>query len=549
MKYTILIVIKFTFILSICSCLKQGTDPSISISGSNTNGTTNSGPPNDPPFADNIGPNDGIEGIEQIINLSYSDSDGDLATSCNIFSISSSLTVTTPCSCAAGSCSIGITPDFGFKGSVNFSYNVTANSQVSNNATANYIVFGTPMVTSWVTTTALESITLPLRSGFSYNFTVDWGDGSPIDTILTWNDSAKTHNYAAAGTYTVTMKGTAEAWYFNNGGDKAKLYDVYELGNMGWRSFENAFMGCSNLTTVNGGNTSQVLNMSSMFFNAVNADPDTSGWDTSNVTNMASLFSGASSANPDVSGWDTSSVTNMSSIFKGLTSANPDVSGWDTSSVTNMSFAFGGASAATPDVSSWNTTIVTNLSYMFWNASSANPDVSGWVTSNVTNLQGMFYNAVSANPVVTGWDTSSVANMSSMFWFASSANPDVSGWSTESVTTMANMFNSATSANPDVSGWSTESVTTMANMFNGATSADPNMSGWNFGSVTSMIGMFNGTTISTTNYSNMLNRIVATSAQSGVTLSAGGAKYNSGALSSRAALIVLTWTITDGGPE
>ena len=221
-----------------------------------------------------------------------------------------------------------------------------------------------PFTSVWKTTSASETITLPLRSGYNYNFTVDWGDGSATSTVTAHNDTDRTHTYTNAGTYTVTITGLVEAWYFNSRGDRAKLYQVTELGDMGWKNLERAFYGCYNLTTFAGGDVSGVTNMAQMFHDATSATPDTSGWDVSSVTNMASMFRGTNSPNPDTSNWDTSSVTNMASMFQ-ASSANPDVSNWDTSSVKNMA-------------------------YMFFLAASANPDVSGWDTSSVTNMSSMF---------------------------------------------------------------------------------------------------------------------------------------------------------------
>ena len=161
-----------------------------------------------------------------------------------------------------------------------------------------------PFTSVWKTTSASESITLPLRSGYNYDFTVDWGDGSSTSTVTAHDDTDRTHTYANAGEYTVTITGLVEAWYFNNGGSKNKIIQVTELGDMGWKNLELAFYRCRNLTTVAGGDVSGVTNMSYMFGDAASANPDVSGWDTSNVTNMQGMFSDsyATSANPDVSG-------------------------------------------------------------------------------------------------------------------------------------------------------------------------------------------------------------------------------------------------------
>ncbi|NDC25650.1 MAG: BspA family leucine-rich repeat surface protein, partial [Proteobacteria bacterium] len=48
---------------------------------------------------------------------------------------------------------------------------------------------------------ASNQITLPLESTGTYNFTVDWGDGTQ-NTITSGTDANRTHTYATAGTYT-----------------------------------------------------------------------------------------------------------------------------------------------------------------------------------------------------------------------------------------------------------------------------------------------------------------------------------------------------------
>ena len=273
-----------------------------------------------------------------------------------------------------------------------------------------------PFTSVWRTPTSNFSITLPLRSGYNYNFTVDWGDGSSTSTITAHDDSDRTHTYATPGDHTVTISGLVEAWYFNNTGPSMlMLREVTNLGDVGWKNLEGAFSGCRNLTTVAGGDVSEVTNMSEMFAGATSATPDTSGWDTSNVTNMRDMFRSASSATPDTSGWDTSQVTNMLYMFAGAASANPDVSGWNTSQVTDMSHMFAGAASANPDVSGWNTSQVTDMAHMFNGAAAANPDVSGWDTSSVTDMAAMFRDATAATPDMSQWDFRSVTSMTNMF--------------------------------------------------------------------------------------------------------------------------------------
>lgn len=105
-------------------------------------------------------------------------------------------------------------------------------------------------VTTWLTTAPSETITLPLRSGFSYDMVVDWGDGQS-DTITAYDEAAITHTYASAGTQTIAITGTCQAWYFNTGGDRLKFRTVENWGDVGFtgRGLRGAFYGCANATS------------------------------------------------------------------------------------------------------------------------------------------------------------------------------------------------------------------------------------------------------------------------------------------------------------
>jgi surface protein len=179
---------------------------------------------------------------------------------------------------------------------------------------------------------------------------------------------------------------------FGNGGDKDKILDVKQWGNIVWDSFENAFYGCNNMkvTATDVPNLSSVTSMNSMFQDASSANPDTSNWDVSNVTDMSAMFRNATSANPDTSNWDVSNVTSMNSMFRNASSANPDTSNWDVSNVTDMERLFQDSTSANPDTSNWDVSNVTSMSFMFRSASSANPDTSNWDVSNVTDMSFMF---------------------------------------------------------------------------------------------------------------------------------------------------------------
>ena len=90
---------------------------------------------------------------------------------------------------------------------------------------------------------------LPLPSGYTYNFTVDYGDGSGLKTVTAYNDSDAIHNYGVAFSGQITITGVCEAFSFNNGGDKLKITSVDNWGSIELRYMTNGFNGCANLTT------------------------------------------------------------------------------------------------------------------------------------------------------------------------------------------------------------------------------------------------------------------------------------------------------------
>ena len=235
--------------------------------------------------------------------------------------------------------------------------------------------------------------------------------------------------------------------------------------------------------------TSNVTNMSRMFYRAPSFNGDISAWNTSKVTDMSGMFYRATSFNGNISAWNTSKVTNMWGMFAYASSFNSDLSAWDTSKVTNMERMFNNASSFNGDISAWDTSKVTNMSALLMNARSFNGDVSAWNTSKVTDMRGIFNGAFSFNGDVSAWDTSKVTKMRSMFAFASYFNCDLSAWDTSKVRYMRGMFYGASSFNGDVSAWDTSKVTEMSFMFNRARSFNGDISGWDTSKVTDMENM------------------------------------------------------------
>ena len=211
-------------------------------------------------------------------------------------------------------------------------------------------------ITTWRTTTTNETITIPIGTG-SYNYTVTTSDGQTF-TNITGNQSI---TFATAGDYDVSISGTFPQIKFNNGGDKLKIVDIKQWGNIVWGSFSASFRGCSNLigNYTDAPNLSSVGNMSNTFRDCDVFTGKASNWDTSSVINMSGMFRNSELFNSDCSSWDVSNVTNTGSMFQQARAFNQDIGAWDVSNVSNMNLMFSTTNLCDQNLESWNISKVT----------------------------------------------------------------------------------------------------------------------------------------------------------------------------------------------
>ena len=348
---------------------------------------------------------------------------------------------------------------------------------------------GSAFITTWETTSANETITIPGTG--TYN--VVWGDGE-FD-----NDASgsATHTYAEPGTYTVKITGGLVGINLGYDSENAqKLQSINRWGNMEWTTMNAAFQGASSMEyrATDAPDLSRVTDMGYMFRDASSFNGDISSWDVSKVTYMNNMFDNATDFNQPLSEWNVSQVTGMSSMFQSATAFNGNVSSWDVSQVTGMSSMFQSATAFNGNVSSWDVSQVTGMSSMFQSATAFNGNVSSWDVSQVTGMSSMFQSATSFNGNVSSWDVSQVTGMARMFWDASSFNGNVSSWDVSRVTIMSSMFLGATSFNGNVSSWDVSEVLSMGAMFWGATYFNQPLNDWDVSSVINMDGMFRDAT-------------------------------------------------------
>ncbi len=370
-----------------------------------------------------------------------------------------------------------------------------------------------------------NQVRLPLDSDGTYDFIVDWGDGTS-EAITAWDAPAVTHTYPQTDTYTIKISGTLKGWRFNGGGDVLKIRNVASWGDLNFGNKGGYFAGAVELTSnaTDSPDLTGTTNLSRTFASALVLNGGVSSWDTGNVTDMTDMFSQASSFNQDISGWDTSSVTSMAGMFNSTDVFNQGLGPWDTSAVQDMSSMFFNAIAFNGDISTWDTGAVTSMASMFSGAEEFDQDIGGWDTSKVENMNRMLSGANAFNRDIGNWDTSAVTDMNAMFFLTATFNQDIGDWDTSSVTDMSNMFLSSGAFDQDISAWDVSNVTDMGQML------------W-------------GNTFSSANYDKVLIGWAALpSLQTNVPLGAQGIKYSCAAEAARQSLIDdHGWNITDAG--
>ncbi len=446
-----------------------------------------------------------------------------------------------------------------------------------------FLLAQTEFITTWRTNnpgiSGNNQITIPTFPDESYDYTIDWGDGTS-DTGVTGDI---THTYTTPGTYTVTIGGIFPRIYFNYEtgnpirADEKKLLTIEQWGNIVWSSMSEAFYGCINMDVLaidvpnlsnvsstegmfrecsalvgnpsfNEWNVSNIINMTAMFFNANEFDSPLNDWNVSNVETFNSMFNGATKFNQPLKNWNLISATFIGGMFSRTQAFNQDIGDWNVSSVVNMEYLFSGAESFNQDLSNWNVSNVTSMRSMFQRASAYNQDMSSWDVRKVQRMDAMFRWAIVFNQDIGNWDMESVVLTNSMFRGANSFNQDISNWNVGNVTDMAEMFMDAVSFDQPIGNWDVGSITDMSSMFDGASSFNQNLSDWNVSLVNDMTLMFRGTKLSTPNYDALLRGWSSLPGlRNNVIFDAGPSRFCQAAEARQDLIDTFGWTISDNG--
>jgi hypothetical protein len=371
-----------------------------------------------------------------------------------------------------------------------------------------------------------NQFTLPLRSGFTYDFEVDKGEGG-VEQITT--DASPIFTFNTEGVYTIYINcrdGQFPTLFFNNSGDRQKVLEVVQWGDFAPTTLDRSWHGCSNLRIT-----------------AVDA-PNLSG-----CTSMFAVFSGCLSLTGGLANWDVRTITNLGFAFFDCPNYNESLNGWDTALVTTMTHTFYLCRRFSGNVSAWDLSSCTNTSAMFFGCLVFNSNISAWDMSRVTDANRMLTGCSVFNHPIGLWDTSAMRNMSRLLEGCTAFNHDLRTWVTDSATNMSRLFFAASSYNYSISMWNTSSVTNMGDMFYLATSFDQSLGGLDITSVTTFGNNFMfGAGLSVTNYDSTLNGWASQAVGIGLYLFAGSSQYSDAGEASRDYLTgVKGWGINDNG--
>jgi surface protein len=270
-----------------------------------------------------------------------------------------------------------------------------------------------------------HQVKLPLEASGTYDFHVDWGDGNK-DHITAWDQAEVTHPYSSIGTYPIKITGVCKGFVFNNGGDKLKLLNISNWGNLELGNSGVYFYGCSNLTIT-----------------ALNKLRNPT------MTDGQQFLRDCSSYNNNVDWLDSSNIQDFKIMFYGCSLFNSSVSNLNTAKGTGMHYMFRNCYVFNQSVANFNTANVANMAFMFYGCNAFNQSVANFNTAKVITLESMFEGCNVFNQSVANFNTALVANMQKTFAYCPNFNQDISSWNFEAVTNMINMFAGSIS-------WSTE---------------------------------------------------------------------------------------------
>jgi hypothetical protein len=169
----------------------------------------------------------------------------------------------------------------------------------------------TEFISEWDINRPFLDLDLPLISSGTYDFDIDWGDG----TKEHYNSHICKHHYPYEGLFTIKIKGIIKGWKiveFHSPLRDIKQWGCLKLGNEG-----GYFQRCKNLviSATDSPDLSETTRLDEMFQWCSNFNSPIGHWDVSGITSMKSMFAWCDDFDQDISGWNTDSVVSYDCIF------------------------------------------------------------------------------------------------------------------------------------------------------------------------------------------------------------------------------------------
>lgn len=162
--------------------------------------------------------------------------------------------------------------------------------------------------------------------------------------------------------------------------------------------------------------------------------------DTSNITDMSELFYDNTTFNGHIELWDVSNVENFSKMFYNAATFNQNISQWDMSNASDVSGMFYNAYNFNQPLNSWKLYSAQYMGSMFRRAMRFNQPLDNWYVNNVIDMGYMFSGAEKFNQPIGNWNVAKVINMRGMFCEAYSFKQDISNWKLNSKCSTYQMY-------------------------------------------------------------------------------------------------------------
>jgi surface protein len=140
-----------------------------------------------------------------------------------------------------------------------------------------------------------RTFTIRHNPSFIYDYTVDWGDGSELDSGNGSEDLVHTYSGDGNDVFTITITGLyPHLSLFRTIRPEDSIVSIEQWGNQPWKSLESAFSNVHNLeiNALDLPNLNHTSTLSKMFLNAAGFNNDLSQWNVSNVSDMSDMLSG-----------------------------------------------------------------------------------------------------------------------------------------------------------------------------------------------------------------------------------------------------------------